>query len=73
MKFVESKVMIVENLINCRNLYNFVQKQTKKGVSPLYWGLPDISECQATLFFRIVFRLVFRLVFQIVFAMRNYK
>ena len=47
MKFVESKVMIVENLINCRNLYNFVQKQTKKGVSPLYWGLPDISECQA--------------------------
>ena len=32
MKFVESKVMIVENLINCRNLYNFVQKQTKKGV-----------------------------------------
>ena len=32
MKFVESKVMIVENLINCRNLYNFVQKKTKKGV-----------------------------------------
>ena len=32
MKFVESKVMIVENLINSRNLYNFVQKQTKKGV-----------------------------------------
>ena len=25
--------MIAENLINCRNLYNFVQKQTKKGVA----------------------------------------